>query len=29
MGILLTVLIVILTAFGLGFVAVKQLLPSR
>ncbi len=29
MGILLTVLIVVLTAFGLGFVAVRQLLPSR
>jgi TolA-binding protein len=29
MGILLTVLIVVLTAFGLGFLAVKQLLPSR
>lgn len=29
MGILLTVLIVVLTAFGLGFVAVKHLLPSR
>jgi hypothetical protein len=29
MGILLTVLIVVLTAFGLGFVTVKQLLPSR
>lgn len=29
MGIFLTVLIVVLTAFGLGFVAVKHLLPSR
>ena len=29
MGIFLTVLIVVLTAFGLGFVTVKQLLPSR
>jgi hypothetical protein len=29
MGILLTALIVVLTAFGLGFVTVKQLLPSR
>jgi TolA-binding protein len=28
-GILVTVLIVVLAAFGLGFVAVKQLLPSR
>ncbi len=28
-GIFLTVLIVVLTAFGLGFVAVKHLLPSR
>ncbi|MBW4513766.1 MAG: hypothetical protein KME11_00905 [Timaviella obliquedivisa GSE-PSE-MK23-08B] len=29
MGIFLTVLIVVLTAFGLGFVAVKHLLPNR
>jgi len=29
MGVFLTVLIVVLTAFGLGFVAVKHLLPSR
>jgi hypothetical protein len=29
LGIFLTVLIVVLTAFGLGFVSVKYLLPSR
>jgi hypothetical protein len=28
-GVALTILLVVLTAFGLGFVAVKQLLPSR
>jgi hypothetical protein len=28
-GVALTILVVVLTAFGLGFVAVKQLLPSR
>jgi hypothetical protein len=29
LGVFLTILLVVLTAFGLGFVAVKQLLPSR